>query len=121
MNKLWNKIWFNLLIDIVMILTLLILGALNFYNVVNGEQSETLNLTDKLFIGFDVFLALHAVFILIISIINLWHKNLLKGIVYFLQFAFLLVLIWFGSWFYLLPRIGGMYIDEASVNANVKK
>lgn len=120
MNKFWNKIWVNLLFDAAIILILVLLFVNHIMNVIAADgQVEEISLGSKLYIGFIILLALHALFLLIISIVNFFHKNIFKGFFYFIHCGSLVIIIWFGSFLFFLPQFGAVYTDEPFVEARI--
>jgi hypothetical protein len=112
MKKLWNSIWFNILLDICFIAA----GIFLFSNVQTKPESKT-NLWIVL-----ICLVLHAIYLIIIALINLFKKNFLKGGLFFLQLAGLAYVIFYGSLALVFSDMPmGVYTDEGSVNSAMQE
>ena len=116
MKKIWHSIWFNLLLDAVIIVT----GIILFYYRINSIDSFNLS-SGIIAIILILFLVLHCLYLLVIAIINLVKKNFLKAVFFFLQSVAVGWVIRYGALVLLFVNMPsmGFYTDEGDVNSSM--
>jgi len=107
-----NSIWKNLLFDVIVGLTLVGLIIYNFYEKGNNELDFTTS--HKISIGLYFFLALHGLFLLILTIKNVIGKKFVKAVVFFLTSIGLFTGLYFIAIFLFISTMGGPPVDEGN-------